>query len=148
MLKTAKNQWLPIGYTFITWIAAPFVLSWVLDRNLAGGHYASDADSTAIPFAFAVEICILGLPYILLVSLLAAWRHQTPVDLFRFRMTWWDLVALIALAPIFLVTALQAAYWLAPYHYFAAFAYFLPIVGFVYLRAMIASQENGSHPSS
>jgi hypothetical protein len=141
MFMTFKNGWFPIAYTLITWIAAPFVLSSVLDHNLANGRYLPQSDSIAIPYAYALGICLLGLPYLVIVSIFALWRFRGPSKLFSFRISWWDLVAILLLLPIILVSLLETLSWLVPYHYLAAFVYFLPIVGFLYLRAMIASKK-------
>ena len=142
MLRTPKNPWVPVICTLLAWIAAPFVLRAVLDRNLAADVYAPDADSTALPWASAVFICFAGLLYLAAVCVLAIWRHRGPVKLFVFRWDIWNIISIVILLPIFLITLLEVAAWAVPDHYTAAFAYLLPLVGFIYLRAMIAS-----HPS-
>lgn len=139
MPRTPQNPWLPIVCTLLAWIAAPCVLDAVLEHNLAAGVYPPLSDSISIPFTIAVFVCIGGLPYLAVIFTLAVWRYHAPVSLFAFRWDRWNVIGVALLLPICLVTMLELASWLVPHHYLAAGAYVLPLVGFVYLRAMIAS---------
>jgi hypothetical protein len=142
MLRTPNSAWIPVVGTLLAWIVAPCVLWIVVDQNIAAGVYAPDSDSTAIPLAYSVLICFVGSLYLVAVCTLAIWRHRESVDLFVFRWDRWNLVSALILLPIFLITVLEVASWAVPHHYTIAFAYLLPLVGFVYLRAMIASRPS------
>ena len=138
-LTTPRSKWAIVASICIPWVAAPFVLKFVVERN-AREHLYGIADQTIIPFAWATFLFVLGLPYFALLMFLTLRQYQPDVPIASFQLTWSHFGTLLLIFPGVLFLAFWIAYWFDRFHFPIIIVYSVPIWWLFWVRPLIAEK--------
>lgn len=124
----------------MVWLATPFLLKHVVDRNAEAGEYGV-ADATMIPSADATVLALMGIPYFGLLIHLAFRPYQSNDPL------WWlysmpkHFVSLLLILPGLFVLFIQVMYWWSWNHAPIVVGYSLSLLWLLWVRPMLDSDR-------
>lgn len=120
----------------VPWMAAPFIAMEVLERNAIRGLYGNH-DALMIPFFGLALMCVIGIPFFLIVLVFVQVHLGRDSCTFQTALTWRLPFAIALVAPAALLALAGMLSWWSIPHALIAMTYALPLVWLLWAVTVI-----------